>query len=780
MPLEVVCGCGNRLRVEEEHAGQTMDCPACGQPLALTGRKVPAFDVFISYSSKDKPIADAAVAVLEQRGLRCWIAPRNIVAGREWSESIIGGIEASRLLVLIYSEYSNRSQQVVREIERAVAKGLPIIPFRIEDIPASKAMEYFISCHHWLDAYQPPLEQHLDKLASMAQHLLDEGATDASERETTQSISRKVLEATSTLLSRDKRSRVFIAATALVLVAALVVGLSALATRDPVASQDVIQAKAAAESLAADVAAYDPGEGFDKLQQEMRKALNEGQSLFADQQFAKAGAAFQRAIDAANTLRDWETKRSGSLAEKQLMDAAASEAAAAGAERAAKADWSRALQHRAEADRLYAATDFPAAAEQWKQAMAAYREATTIAEQSNVPRLKAAAFWLGYAVHNAILYQQNSPQSRPRAPAPLLNDPWARDRQVATDRPPDKETVDEGLSVIEGVCREELGLDENLVRRFVSAEGNAALNTLSRQLEGQFNALHEEEVETAFLLGYNFALLRALVLWAEAGAQPPEPALVGKTFEKTLERAYQIGCGTEFVQALYDLRTTWDTGLLRVYSRMQPQVEKIQRSFFANVDILAEYLATSTPAQPPAPLPPDVAAAVEAFDNTDWRIGLDWSQSPPMPRSAMYAPRFLNRAAAPLDETTIVGLLKLDTLKILNFNHSPVTSEQLQRLSALPAIEQLRFEGNITDEQVAELRHFSKLNRLVLKGTEITDAAAEALADLPHLKTLSIYDNVKVTKEGEEAFGKLPQLEKFEFLPHGLRRPNFEYPEDYW
>lgn len=38
-------------------------------------------DVFISYASSDKPVADAVCAALEQRGIRCWIAPRDILPG---------------------------------------------------------------------------------------------------------------------------------------------------------------------------------------------------------------------------------------------------------------------------------------------------------------------------------------------------------------------------------------------------------------------------------------------------------------------------------------------------------------------------------------------------------------------------------------------------------------------------------------------------------------------------------------------------------------------------
>jgi hypothetical protein len=57
-------------------------------------------------------------------------------------------------------------------VERAVAKGIPIVPFRIEDVPMSKALEYFISSPHWLDALTPPLERHLEYLARTVQLLL--------------------------------------------------------------------------------------------------------------------------------------------------------------------------------------------------------------------------------------------------------------------------------------------------------------------------------------------------------------------------------------------------------------------------------------------------------------------------------------------------------------------------------------------------------------------------------------------------------------------------------
>src|SRR3954447_7317726 len=121
-------------------------------------------DVFISYSSRDKPVGDAACATLEAAGIRCWIAPRDIRPGTEWSEAIIDAIAASRAMVLVFSANANASPQVVREVERAVAREVLIVPFRIEDVPPSKSLEYFISTPHWMDAYSGPLEEHLRQL----------------------------------------------------------------------------------------------------------------------------------------------------------------------------------------------------------------------------------------------------------------------------------------------------------------------------------------------------------------------------------------------------------------------------------------------------------------------------------------------------------------------------------------------------------------------------------------------------------------------------------------
>ncbi|MCJ7725857.1 MAG: TIR domain-containing protein [Acidimicrobiia bacterium] len=131
-----------------------------------------AHDVFVSYSQKDKATADAVVAGLEQQGIRCWIAPRDIMAGSNWGGAIVEGITAGKAMILILSSDSNESRQVLREVERAVATDTVIIPFRIEEIQATGAMAYFLGTEHWLDALTPPVEQHIGGLAATIKALL--------------------------------------------------------------------------------------------------------------------------------------------------------------------------------------------------------------------------------------------------------------------------------------------------------------------------------------------------------------------------------------------------------------------------------------------------------------------------------------------------------------------------------------------------------------------------------------------------------------------------------
>ncbi len=135
-----------------------------------------AHDVFISYATEDTLVAEAVRDRLEDSTIGCWMAPRDIPPGTSWAAAIDKAIDASKLMVLVLSSQSNGSPQVIREVCSAVEHGLSVIPFRIEEVPPSGAMKYFLSTVQWFDALTPPLEDHLSRLVESAAQVLSRRA----------------------------------------------------------------------------------------------------------------------------------------------------------------------------------------------------------------------------------------------------------------------------------------------------------------------------------------------------------------------------------------------------------------------------------------------------------------------------------------------------------------------------------------------------------------------------------------------------------------------------
>ena len=115
---------------------------------------VVAHDIFISYSSVNKAAADAICHALEQNGVKCWIAPRDIQPGANYGGEIIRGIKDCKVFLLVFSKDANASPAVAKEVERAVlGYKKMVIPFRIEDVAMSENLEFFLTDVHWLDAF---------------------------------------------------------------------------------------------------------------------------------------------------------------------------------------------------------------------------------------------------------------------------------------------------------------------------------------------------------------------------------------------------------------------------------------------------------------------------------------------------------------------------------------------------------------------------------------------------------------------------------------------------
>lgn len=131
-----------------------------------------SYDVFISHSSLDKLAADAVCHGLEAKGIRCWIAPRDQVAGRPYGEQITAAIKSAEVMVLIFTDNVNNSQAVLNEINVAAGSNVTIVPFRLAAVDFSSELHFYLGRMHWLDAFPPPLDAHLDVLTQTIQRNL--------------------------------------------------------------------------------------------------------------------------------------------------------------------------------------------------------------------------------------------------------------------------------------------------------------------------------------------------------------------------------------------------------------------------------------------------------------------------------------------------------------------------------------------------------------------------------------------------------------------------------
>ncbi len=121
-------------------------------------------DVFISYASSDKVIAERVCGALENAGISCWMAPRNIEPGTAFPTAIVEAVNSARAFVLILTEHGATSPHVLSEVSHAFNGKKRIIPFRIWQQALPEDLEYFLSLTQWLDAPDGCTDQNLRRL----------------------------------------------------------------------------------------------------------------------------------------------------------------------------------------------------------------------------------------------------------------------------------------------------------------------------------------------------------------------------------------------------------------------------------------------------------------------------------------------------------------------------------------------------------------------------------------------------------------------------------------
>jgi TIR domain len=129
-------------------------------------------EVYISHAYKDKRVADAVCKELESSDVSCWIAPRDIPVGEDWTKAVRKAIESAPLFVLVLSENANAAPHVGREIANAFYTGRKIVPLRVSKAIPSRDFLFYLSDSKCFDSIEESEEPDVKGLGVRVKGLL--------------------------------------------------------------------------------------------------------------------------------------------------------------------------------------------------------------------------------------------------------------------------------------------------------------------------------------------------------------------------------------------------------------------------------------------------------------------------------------------------------------------------------------------------------------------------------------------------------------------------------
>ena len=116
-----------------------------------TMNKAQSPEVFISYASHDVNRVVRIADCLESSGVRVWRDQAQILGGNIYGPKIVRGIRESKVLMLMCSDASMRSDNVAKEILLAWKYRVPYLPLLLEPTNFPEALEYWLEGVQWIE-----------------------------------------------------------------------------------------------------------------------------------------------------------------------------------------------------------------------------------------------------------------------------------------------------------------------------------------------------------------------------------------------------------------------------------------------------------------------------------------------------------------------------------------------------------------------------------------------------------------------------------------------------
>jgi hypothetical protein len=112
-------------------------------------------ELFLSYSRADRPLAEQFVKTAAERGVNVWY-DEDIEGGRDWRERIVAALGSAKALVILFSEHSNDSRQLIKELAVADNMQKQVIPVLISNCEPKGPYLYELASRNWIPIYPNP------------------------------------------------------------------------------------------------------------------------------------------------------------------------------------------------------------------------------------------------------------------------------------------------------------------------------------------------------------------------------------------------------------------------------------------------------------------------------------------------------------------------------------------------------------------------------------------------------------------------------------------------
>ena len=81
----------------------------------------------------------------------CWISERDILPAANYQAAIVAALGQARAMVVLISEASNASGEILKELSLASAADIPVFPVRLAPVTPNPALSYELATRQWID-----------------------------------------------------------------------------------------------------------------------------------------------------------------------------------------------------------------------------------------------------------------------------------------------------------------------------------------------------------------------------------------------------------------------------------------------------------------------------------------------------------------------------------------------------------------------------------------------------------------------------------------------------